>query len=213
MEDFPRQISRFLHQTTFSELWFSPIFYKKWDQLFRGTFRSEESLCSLCSTRLNQKYVRTKFHHIHPCKSVSSVVKNLSRSPCSPRSTRSIQCFLTAALFRILFRRADNIRAAERDRSLCSLAAAPPPDGTFCLQAHERLSSTSKFNFQRSIARFTRASIYIYTTEMALNPTFCNNYKKALDNWAFLFDIICAMHTKSRVHKETEEFWVLTRFD
>ena len=148
---------------------------------------------------------RKKSYLIHPCKSVSSVVKNLSRSPCSTRSNQSL---LTAAVFRILFRRADNIRAAERDRSLCSLAAAPPPDGTFCLQARERLSSTSKFNFQRSIARFTRASINIYTTEMALNPTFCNNYKKALDNWAFLFDIICAMHTKSRVHKETEEFWV-----
>ena len=99
MEEFPRQISRFLHQTTFSELWFSPIFYKKWDQLFRGTFCPEESLCSLCSTRLNQKHIRKKSYLIHPCKSVSSVVKNLSRSPCSPRSTRSNQSLLTAAVF------------------------------------------------------------------------------------------------------------------
>ena len=45
--------------------------------------------------------------------------------------------------------------------------------GTFCLQARERLSSTSKFNFQRSIARFTRASINIYTTESAQ----CRNKK------------------------------------
>ena len=97
VDGIPRQISRFLHQTTFSELWFSPIFYKKWDQLFRGTFRSKKSLCSLCSTRLNQKYIRKKSYLINPCKSVSSVVKNLSRS------TRSNQSLLTAALFRPTF--------------------------------------------------------------------------------------------------------------
>ena len=52
----------------------------------------KKSLCSLCSTRPS-KYDRNKSYRFHPCKSVSSVVKNLplpKHSPRSPRSTRLI---------------------------------------------------------------------------------------------------------------------------